>query len=222
MKWSYSDWSLFDTCARKYYHLKVVKDFKQTDGEALLYGRELHEAAENYIRSDTPLPEKFKYLQTGLDALRSIKGQKYCEYKLGLTDRLEPVDFFNKQVWWRGVADLFVENSGTGFLVDYKTGRNSRFADKDQLELLSLALFKHHPQLQTIKGGLFFVVSKDMVKANFQRSDAHELWTKWLSNIQRLERAFENNVWNATPNFSCQKYCPVENCEHYGNATYRR
>ena len=33
MKWSYSSLKLFEQCPRKYYHLRVAKDFKEDDNK---------------------------------------------------------------------------------------------------------------------------------------------------------------------------------------------
>ena len=41
-------------------------------------------------------------------------------------------------------------------------------------------------------------------------------WAKWLVDTARLEKAFEANVWNPRPNFTCGKWCPVEDCVHNG------
>jgi hypothetical protein len=48
------------------------------------------------------------------------------------------------------------EEKETAFVVDYKTGKSSRFADTRQLEILTLALFKHFPKVKRVKAGLLF------------------------------------------------------------------
>ena len=107
--WSYSSLSLFQQCPKKYYHLRVVKDHKEPETEALTYGKKLHEAAEFYIGKGTPLPPQFAFIKGSLDILKTLceGGEFLCEYRMGLTRDLEPCDFFSKDVWWRGVADLF-------------------------------------------------------------------------------------------------------------------
>jgi len=54
--WSYSSITLFDQCPKKYYHLRVVKDIKEPESEAMLYGTAVHTAAEEYVRDGTPIP----------------------------------------------------------------------------------------------------------------------------------------------------------------------
>lgn len=63
---------------------------------------------------------------------------------MGLTENLEPCDFFSDEVWWRGIADLVIidEEEDLAWVIDYKTGKSARYADKGQLELMALAIFK--------------------------------------------------------------------------------
>lgn len=216
--WSYSSLSLFQQCPKKYYHLRVVKDHKEPETEALTYGKQLHEAAEFYIGKGTPLPPQFAFIKGSLDLLKALGegGDFLCEYRMGLTRDLEPCDFFSKDVWWRGVADLVIIKDKKAYMVDYKTGKSSRYADTKQLEILSLALFKHRPEIEIIKGGLLFLVANDLVKVDYEGSQQSEPWVKWLNETKQLEAAYENDVWNPKPNFSCKQYCAVVNCIHNG------
>jgi hypothetical protein len=216
--WSYSSLSLFQQCPKKYYHLRVAKDHKEPETDALMYGKQLHEAAEFYIGKDTPLPPQFAFIKGSLDLLKTLGegGEFLCEYRMGLTRDLKPCDFFAKDVWWRGVADLVIIKGDKAYMVDYKTGKSSRYADTKQLEILSLALFKHKPNIKLVKGGLLFLVASDFVKVDYEGSQQSEPWVKWLNETKQLEAAYENDVWNPKPNFSCKQYCAVVNCLHNG------
>ena len=77
--WSYSSISTFKQCPKKYYHLKVAKDVKDTGSEAMLYGNQVHKAAEDFIKKGTPIPKKFEYLNPIVNSLNSIEGDKHCE-----------------------------------------------------------------------------------------------------------------------------------------------
>lgn len=216
--WSYSSLGLFQQCPKKYYHLRVAKDYKEPETDALMYGKQLHEAAELYIGKGTPIPPQFAFIKNTLDLLKTLGegGEFLCEYRMALTRDLKPCDFFAKDVWWRGVADLVIIKDDKAYLVDYKTGKSSRYADTKQLEILALALFKHRPDLKLVKGGLLFLVANDFVKVDYEGSQQAEPWVKWLNETKQLEAAFENDVWNPKPNFSCKQYCAVVNCIHNG------
>lgn len=214
--WSYSSLDLFIQCPHKYYRLKVKKDIKEPTSDHLVYGLDVHKAAEDYIKEDKPIPEKFAFIKPVLDKLKSYEGEKLCEHRMGLTRNLEPCGFFDKGVWWRGVADLVILNGDSAKIVDYKTGKSSKYADTKQLEILSLAVFKHFPQIKRVKGGLLFVVANEFVKGDFDVEKSDVYWQRWLTNTGQLEKAFEFDVWNARPNFTCKKWCPVKDCVHNG------
>ena len=105
-------------------------------------------------------------------------------------------------------------------IVDYKTGKSAQYADSKQLELLSLLVFKHFPNVKRVKAGLVFLVAEDLVKAEFTEDQQSGAWTKWLTEIERLETAFKTDVWNPKPNFTCRKFCAVVDCEHNGKNIY--
>ena len=215
--WTYSKMHAFDTCAKQFYHMKVAKDYKESfSSTAIEYGNEFHKAAELYVSRDEPLKKKFAYTEKSLQALKSKRGIKKCEYKMGLTANLKKCGFFDKDVWWRGVGDLIILNGTNASVVDYKTGKSAAYADTDQLELMALGLFVHFPDIQYVRAGLLFVVPKKFIKASYSRDDVPELWSKWLNKVARMEAAYENNVWNPSPSGLCYKHCEVTECPHNG------
>ena len=192
----------------------VAKDIKEELGEAITFGNEIHKIAEEYVAKDKPIPEKYKSIEAALKALKDMEGDKLCENKLGLTVDFEPCGFFDKKVWWRGVADLIILQGDTILTVDYKTGKKSQYADLKQLEILALALFKHYPQVKRVKAGLLFLFADDFIKTAYSSDSQSELWTEWVSDVGQLETSVHNNVWNAKPNFTCRGWCPVHSCDH--------
>jgi hypothetical protein len=156
--WSYSGLGLFQQCPRKYYHIRVAKDIVEPKTDAITYGEMVHKAAEDYIGKGEPVPEKFAFITPVLDVLNAIPGTKHCEYKMGLTEDLEPCGFFDKNVWYRGIADLLIINDQVAHIIDYKTGKSAQYADTKQLELMALAVFKHFQSVERAKTVLAFLV----------------------------------------------------------------
>lgn len=214
--WSYSSLDMFKQCPHKYYRLKIAKDIVEPESEPMRYGKEIHKAAEDYFLKDIPIPEKFAFMRELLEPLSNIKGQRLCEHRMGLTANLEPCEFFDKDVWWRGIPDLLIINGDKAHLIDYKTGKSSKYADLKQLDLLALAIFKHFPEVKTIKAGLLFVVAKDFVKSRYEKDTHEKTWVRWLEDTKKLEKAIELQVWNPKPNFTCNSWCPVKDCYHNG------
>lgn len=220
VSWSYSSLNLFKQCPHKYYRLRIAKDIVDPPQKHLQFGLEVHKAAEDFVKGVAPLPQQYALVLEPLKRLRNMDGEKLCEYQMGLTRGLEPCGFMDPDVWWRGVADLVVLRGSTAYLVDYKTSKSARYADTKQLEVLSLALFKHFPKLRKIKAGLLFVVAHDFVTTEYAWDTAPGLWMKWMDDVSRLEKSVELDVWNPRPNFTCGKWCSVSDCVHNGNKGY--
>ena len=217
--WSFSSIKTFQQCPRKYYHLKVVRDIKEPETEAMRYGTEFHSAAEHYVLNDTPLPAHFMFAKSALDSLKNRPGRKLCEVEMGLTQDLNPCAFDAPEVWWRGIADLVIlGDDGTARILDYKTGASVKYADTGQLELMALAVFKHFPEVTKVKAGLLFVVAKSFPKAAYSREDEPKLWRKWLADYDRLDAAYRSNTWNPKTSGLCKKHCPVLSCHHNGRS----
>jgi RecB family exonuclease len=216
--WSFSKIKSFEQCPKKFYHLKVAKQYKEPETEAMYYGTAFHLAAEEYVRDGTPLPNKFMYGKAVLDSLIDKKGEKICELEMGLTENLEPCGFRDDNVRWRGIADLVIldRESKVAWVIDYKTSKNTRYADKGQLELMALAVFKHYPDIETVRGGLVFVVCNELVKEQYDYEVAPSLWAKWLADYNRMEQAYIKDVWNANQSGLCKRHCVVTECVYNG------
>jgi hypothetical protein len=215
--WSYSSIKTFDQCPKKYYHLKVAKDVKDIPGEAALYGTAVHEAAEHFVKDGTPIPEKFAFMRPIVEKLNSIDGDKHCELRLGVskTDTgYVPTTFFGKDVWWRGIVDLVVIDGAKAYMVDYKTGKNARYADPKQLDLMAGALFVHYPELETIKSALLYVVSNELIPKTHTRDKMDMYLSVFEDELERLEGAELSGVWNPKSGPLCG-WCPVVECEHH-------
>lgn len=215
--WAYSTANMFKTCPKQYYHLKVLKDYTENfDTPDMTYGKEFHKAAENYIGKDESLPAKFEFARSVLDKIKTMEGAKLCEYRIGLTEKMQPCAFFAKDVWLRAVIDLAILNGKEARVIDYKTGGNTAWADKGQLELMSLVLFKHHPEVNVVKSGLLYVVANAFIRETYSVENEAALWAKWLGTVGEIQKARRTNVWNPKPSGLCNKHCIVESCIHNG------
>ena len=212
--WSHSSLKDYEGCPRRYHEVKVLKNYPFKDTDATIYGKELHTAAELYIKEGTPLPPQFAFLQGTLDALMAKPGRKLCEHQMGVTKDLKPCKFMDKEVWVRGIADLLIidDENLTAKVVDYKSG-NNKYPDREQLKLMALMVFAHFPHIRRVSGALLFVVKEDIAKASFMVGEAEEHWWNYRERVARIEQAHETGVWNPKPTPLCG-WCPVTTCEH--------
>lgn len=213
--WSYSSLKVFQQCPKKYYHLRIAKDVSQPDTEATIYGKEVHKAAEDYMRDGTPIPEKFAYMRPILASLEKIQGDRYCEFEMALKQEqgeYVPCDFHDPGYWWRGIADLLIVNGDLAYMIDYKTSKNAKYADLKQLDAMAACIFRMFPEVKRIKSALLFVVSGEFVHKE------HNCDTDYLKgfrfDLERLETAVATGVWNAVSGPLCG-WCPVKTCVHF-------
>jgi hypothetical protein len=149
-----------------------------------------------------------------VEPLAKKQGTKYAEIKIGVTKEFQPCGFFDKDVWYRGIADLLIVNGDKAWLIDYKTGKNAKYADIKQLDLLAGAIFVHFPKVETINSALLYVVSQEMPRKIHHRQHLSTYMGVFDTQLDQLEAAMEHGVWNANPSGLCG-WCPVESCEHW-------
>ena len=216
--WSFSKIKAFQQCPKQFYHTKILQQYPTVETEAMRYGTDVHLACEEYIRDDKPVPKKYEYVIPALEALKDIKGEKLCEYELGLTEDRRPCGFKDDEAWFRGIADLIILNreDKLAWVVDYKTGKNTKYADKGQLELMALAVFKHFPEVERVKGGLLFLVAKELITNEVSSTRAGDKWYKWNNEFLQMKEALDNDVWNAKTSGLCYRHCDVLECPHNG------
>jgi hypothetical protein len=215
--WSYSSIKTFEQCPKKYFHLKVVKDVKDNPGPEAVYGTEVHLAAEEFIRDGKPVPDKYGFILPVVERLAKFPGEKRVEMKLGLRkegNEFSPCSFFDKEVWYRGIIDLLIVNGERAHLLDYKTGKNAKYADMKQLDLMAGAVFVHYPEVQEIKSGLLYVVSNEFPKKTHVREKFSEYLSVFDEQLGRLDDAMENGVFNPKSGPLCG-WCPVIECAHW-------
>lgn len=217
IKWSHSSLKQFETCQRQYHEIKVLKKWPFEQGEQALYGENLHLAAELYVKDGTPIPPEFAFIKPTVDALLSKKGTKYPEHEMALDEQLNVVDWKDPTVWVRGIADLLIidEEDGIAWCIDYKTG-SDRYPDTNQLDLMSLMIFKHFPEIQEVRSALLFVVKNSMTKHLVKRDQEEALWWKYRERVARIAECMDTDVWRPKQSGLCKKYCAVLTCEYNG------
>ena len=80
---------------------------------------------------------------------------------------------------------------------------------------MSVGVFKHFPEVESIKSALMFLVSKELIKEDYTSEKVEEMFEEWGKITHRINTAYETNVFNAVPNFGC-RWCPVASCAHNG------
>ena len=201
----------FENCPRKAYHVRVAKDVKQEPTPEMARGIAVHEAFEKRLKDDKPLPPDLGQFEPFALTLRNLKVKP--EYMLGMTENGHGCDFFAKDVWFRGKADVAVRAADrtSAWLLDWKTGKVRE--DPFELECQAMLLWANHPELAHIEANYYWLREARI-------GERHNLTPTRVQTTIRIGRLAnemrecqEKNHWPARPNPLCG-WCPVWQCEH--------
>lgn len=205
---SYSAIKQFEQCPRQYHLVRILRKYKSPQSEAQKYGDLVHKAMENFLMYGQPLPPEFQQFLPYARRVAQVPGTMHCETKLGIRNDFSPCDFFDKDVWFRGMPDVMVIDGKRARIGDWKTGKSSRYADPDQLELMAAMVMAHYPEVEEVRGVLVFLVAQDAIHRTYTRSQFGEIMSHWAGRASQIEAAVESGVWNPRQSGLCP-YCPV-------------
>ena len=211
--WSFSSLKEYINCPKKYQEVRILKNYSFIDTPQTIYGKEVHEALELYVRDNKPLAKNYLRFKKMVDTLVAIPGEKYPEYKMALTKKMEQCDFEDENRWVRGIADLVIVDGDKAFIIDYKTGSN-RYPDTKQLKLMGLMAFVCFPEVNKIKAGLLFCMKNSFVQESYTRDGIHRAWKSFEQPLDRLTMSYDKDEWTPNPTPLCGWF-PVETCEHH-------
>jgi hypothetical protein len=122
--------------------------------------------------------------------------ETHVEVRFGLTDDLQPAEFFGKNVFMRGVWDIAMRAGDHAIIVDHKTGlvpaTPEAVFDKhgDQMKLYSIAGLNRFPGIKGSQTAFHFVMSEEIVFAKMvpaaRIKDEYVPWyVNYLNNCSR-------------------------------------
>jgi len=211
--WSFSSLKEYINCPKKYQEVRILKNYLFIETPQTIYGKEVHEALELYVRDGKPLAKNYLRFKKMVDTLIAIPGIKYPELKMALTKKMTKCHFDDNNRWVRGIADLVIVDKDKAFIIDYKTGSN-KYPDTKQLKLMALMAFVWFPQVNKIKAGLLFCMKNSFVEQSYTRDTIYKAWKSFEQPLDRLTMSYEKDEWIPNPTPLCG-WCPVETCEHH-------
>lgn len=209
--WTYSQLEAFETCPRKFYHLKVLRDIVEPPSPHAEWGTKVHSAFEYRIKDGTPLPEGMTQWSPIADKIARLSGEKHCEMKMALDKNFQPTDW--KKAWSRGIADLTVVNGTKAATLDYKTGKRK---PTEQLQLYAAYTFAYYPQVEQVTTMFVWLKERKVDKEVIVRDQLPDIWNSMLPRVRKLEAAHESNRWPERPSGLCKAWCPVTSCKFNG------
>ena len=212
--WSYGKLKNYETCPARYYGVDVSKNFKEEEGESLLYGNTLHKVIAKRIGDGVPLPSPFKHLEAWAEKILATPGEVLVEQQLAITKELGPTEWFGRDAWYRGIADVIKIVGPVAVVLDWKTGKIVE--DSVQLALMAQCVFAHHPQVEKIRTEFIWLKEDATTRADFAREDMVGVWAGLLPRVDQLKHAHDTMQFPAKVGNLCRKWCPVTSCPHNG------
>jgi PD-(D/E)XK nuclease superfamily len=203
MSLSYTLLNTWAICPHQAARRFIIKDIPYETDAKRNTGYETHEAIANHIRGRFRLPENYRQYEPLVAPLVGTKP----ECKLAITGQCQPISFFAKDAWLRGVIDAHVIKEDKAIIFDWKTGKE--WEDPFELEIFGLLLKSHNIQLKKVTG--YYVWLRDnKLGEEHDVSDFAGTWGKVIKFHDEIEAGdFEKK----TPGPLC-KWCPVLDCSH--------
>ena len=232
LPWSHSALGDFLNCPKQYFHKRVAKDVHEEQGEAALWGDQVHKFFEASILAVRGQQAEADEIWTtlklqGLDPEESFKvylpylqavlatphDEVFPERQYSINKKLAPCDWFDAEVWCRGIIDVLLIKGDKAWALDWKTGK--RKPNSKQLKLFALLVFIHHPEIQTVKTSFMWIKTGESDHETYTRDQEAELWQEFVGDLARYNAAFKQDMWIPRKSGLCRGWCPVTGCEFW-------
>jgi hypothetical protein len=222
--WSFSALDSFETCAKKYYHGKIKKDFPDKGGPDAGWGLKVHAAMADRIMKAKPLPEGMqqweKWIDWTLENSDRTQVITRAEHKMAITEAFQPCEYFdkNQQPWFRTVADVIKIRLPYIRIIDWKTGNFKE--GSDQLLLTAATAFAHYPEATHALCQFVWLKNDLKTEEMFARSEMPYLWARYAPRVTQMKQAAMTSNYPPNPSGLCKKHCPVTTCPYFGKGSY--
>jgi len=212
--WSYSKLKNFETCPKRHYHVDVVRDIKEEEGEALQWGNAVHKALADRVAKSAPLPKAMLEYEKWAERVLTGGGNILVEQKLAIRKDFGATSWFGDDAWYRGIGDVIKIVGPVALIVDYKTGKV--IEDGSQLALMAACVFAHHSDVRKVRSEFVWLKEDATTRADFTREGMADIWRGLWPRIEALEYAQKTLTYPAKPGALCKRWCPVTVCPHHG------
>lgn len=215
--WSYTKIKNFRACPSRHFHYDIAKTVRDEDDGKLKEGFEVHEALARRIEKAVPLPATLQdYEPIVQEFMRTPEGVTphfLVEQKLAITEDYQPCTFFDKNTWFRAVADAVKITGPVALNWDWKTGKPK----DDPLQILTAAaaIMIHYPQVQAVRNELIWLEHGLRTRVDLKRSQMPELWASILPEVRTYEEAVRQQAFPPKQNGLCRNYCRVSTCQFH-------
>jgi hypothetical protein len=212
----------FEGCPKRYYHTKILKQYKFEVTEAITHGNEVHERLEKHVKKGEVLPTHLKHVEPIFGQLKSNGYTLYAELSMAISHEWKPLDFWDKSGYLRGKVDLIAIRGDEALVFDYKTGK--RKADPTQLKIYGAILY-HVLRLRKVESAYLWLKSKESDNFLIDAGNIMQIQEEITERIGNVTNAEVTGIWQARTSPLCG-WCPMLNdCKeavYYKNKKVRK
>lgn len=117
--WSYSALNSFQTCAKQYHEVKVLKNFSDNN-ETNKWGDRVHKYMASALLEPTDPGTEFRMYDAVVERFRQMPGTCLVEQQLAINNAYESAQWFGQDVWCRGIVDALWIDGNVARAVDWK------------------------------------------------------------------------------------------------------
>ena len=205
---SYSSIKLYENCPYRYFRQRVLKDVVDEGGEASKHGERIHQYLEVRLKESAALPQEIANYEPLCASVERISkgGELLIEHELVLTENLTPTSWWESDAWLRSKLDILILKDSEAVVMDWKTGK--RNPDFFQMDIFAAQVFKHFPEVKTVKSVLVWLKTMEMDVETYKRSKSNEIWADIMKKIRRIYMSVEHDNWPMRPSGLC-RFCPA-------------
>lgn len=203
--WSFSHWSVYDQCPRKYMR-KFIDKVQEPPNAAMARGNAIHQKIDDYLKVGGRIPDEAISFASVIEDAREQGA--FSEQKWAFTKDWKPTGYFDKRgpiwaPWLRVVLDAgILYPDGYAIALDWKTGK--KYDDNlAQMELFATATMHRHPDMNTVETRLCYVDSGEDSVQVYKRAELPALTAQWE---QRAHEMMNDPEYAPRPSFKC-KWC---------------
>lgn len=212
--WSHSRLEDFKNCPRAFYEKQIAKSVTETKGEATLWGEEVHKRFEEFLADGVALPPELVVHEPFLLRLLELPADhRFVEQRIALNRTGNTCEFFDEDVWFRGVIDFGIVDGRFARLIDHKTGKHhSKFG---QLKLFALWTFERFPKVEVVRCEYYWTQTMTVAGETYTRDQVPKLWASFIPDLKQYAQAFKTDTWQPRQSGLCNGWCPVTDCEFW-------
>lgn len=226
---SWSRWSDFDQCPRKFYlkYVDKAQNFKEDPKDKSLHlvrGEQLHKQLENYVmyKIDVAqgmagavrpaMSEVTESVTPLLDQLMLTSSAVLPETQLAINREWKQVEWFDKKAAMRAILDLIALRPNHAIIWDYKSGKYKPYADECGQLHLSAAMIISLKGLDYVDVSYLFLDEKKPEGIRVTQEDARRVIKIF---DERYERVNAEVKWDPKRNEFCG-FCAASKaqCHH--------